>query len=111
MSSLSFYRPHRVDVEVERTHISWVFLAGDQVFKLKEEIRLPFLAYGVLGSAVDQVAAYEVAVHEPAGRTATTRSCSRASPTAATTSCVSKQRAMAAGCLSIIPLKTLRASS
>jgi aminoglycoside phosphotransferase family enzyme/predicted kinase len=38
--------PHRpTSVEVRQTHISWVFLAGDLVYKLKKPIRLAFLDY------------------------------------------------------------------
>ena len=34
------------DVEVRETHISWVFLVGDHVYKLKKPIVLPFVDYG-----------------------------------------------------------------
>lgn len=38
--------PHRPDaVDVVETHMSWVFLAGDRVFKLKKPIRTPFLDF------------------------------------------------------------------
>jgi aminoglycoside phosphotransferase family enzyme/predicted kinase len=38
--------PHRpTSVEVRQTHISWIFLAGDLVYKLKKPIRLAFLDY------------------------------------------------------------------
>lgn len=48
LSSPSFY-PHRpATVERRETHISWVFLAGDRVLKVKKPIRLPFLDYGTL---------------------------------------------------------------
>ena len=41
--------PHRVDsVDVRQTHISAVFLAGDQVFKVKKPVRLPFLDFSTL---------------------------------------------------------------
>jgi aminoglycoside phosphotransferase family enzyme len=33
-------------VEVRETHISWVFLAGELVFKLKKPLVLEFLDYG-----------------------------------------------------------------
>lgn len=40
-----FY-PHRpAKVEVVETHVSWVFLAGDLVYKLKRPVRFPFLDY------------------------------------------------------------------
>jgi aminoglycoside phosphotransferase family enzyme/predicted kinase len=38
--------PHRPDrVDVRQTHISWVFLAGDLVYKLKKSLRFGFLDY------------------------------------------------------------------
>lgn len=40
-----FYPSHPERVEVRETHISWVFLAGDRAYKLKE-IVLPFVNYG-----------------------------------------------------------------
>src|SRR5262245_57875076 len=41
--------PHRPDaVERRETHISWVFLAGDRVYKVKKPVRFPFLDYGSL---------------------------------------------------------------
>jgi aminoglycoside phosphotransferase family enzyme len=39
--------PHRpMSVEVRETHISWVFLAGELVYKLKKPLVLDFLDYG-----------------------------------------------------------------
>jgi aminoglycoside phosphotransferase family enzyme len=35
-------------VEVRETHMSWVFLAGDRVFKLKKPVRYPFLDFSTL---------------------------------------------------------------
>lgn len=35
-------------VEVIETHMSWVFLAGDQVLKLKKPVRYPFLDFSTL---------------------------------------------------------------
>jgi aminoglycoside phosphotransferase family enzyme len=35
-------------VELRETHISWVFLAGDTVYKVKKPIRLPFVDYAAL---------------------------------------------------------------
>ena len=32
-------------VEVRQTHISWIFLAGDFVYKLKKPVRFPFVDY------------------------------------------------------------------
>ena len=46
MRSPAFY-PHRPEsVEVVETHISWVFLAGERVFKLRKPVVFPFLDYG-----------------------------------------------------------------
>ena len=33
------------DVSVRETHMSWVFLAGDRVYKLKKPVRFPFLDF------------------------------------------------------------------
>ncbi len=35
-------------VEVVQTHISWVFLAGDEVYKVKKPVRFPFLDFSTL---------------------------------------------------------------
>jgi aminoglycoside phosphotransferase family enzyme/predicted kinase len=41
--------PHRPDsVELRETHISWVFLAGEKVYKVKKPLRFPFLDYSTL---------------------------------------------------------------
>lgn len=37
-------------VEVIETHMSWVFLAGDQVLKLKKPVRYPFLDFSTLSA-------------------------------------------------------------
>ncbi len=38
--------PHRVDsVVVRETHMSWVFLAGPRVYKLKKPVRFPYLDF------------------------------------------------------------------
>jgi aminoglycoside phosphotransferase family enzyme len=42
------YRPLRVDVK--ETHMSWVFIAGDRVYKLKKPVRYPFLDFRTLAS-------------------------------------------------------------
>jgi aminoglycoside phosphotransferase family enzyme len=48
MAQSSFY-PHRPGrVQVEETHISWIFLAGGFVYKVKKPVRLPFVDYGTL---------------------------------------------------------------
>jgi len=47
LSSAAAY--HDVDVVDSReTHMAWVFLAGDRVYKLKKPVRFPFLDYGTL---------------------------------------------------------------
>jgi hypothetical protein len=41
--------PHAVDrVELVETHISWVFLAGDRVYKVKKPVDLGFLDFTTL---------------------------------------------------------------
>ena len=48
MSRPQFY-PHRpAAVTVEQTHISFVFLAGDQVYKIKKPVRFSFLDFSTL---------------------------------------------------------------
>jgi uncharacterized protein len=48
MGRRDFY-PHAPDrVEVVETHISWVFLAGTLVYKVKKPVVFPFLDYGTL---------------------------------------------------------------
>lgn len=42
------YEPVPVEVTVRETHMSWVFLAGDQVFKLKKPVRFPYLDFSTL---------------------------------------------------------------
>ena len=36
------------DVVLVETHMSWVFLAGDTVYKLKKPVRFPYLDYSTL---------------------------------------------------------------
>src|SRR4051794_16541565 len=41
--------PHGpASVELRETHISWVFLAGSKVYKVKKPVRFPFLDYSTL---------------------------------------------------------------
>ncbi|HEY4773678.1 MAG TPA: hypothetical protein VIH40_02565 [Xanthobacteraceae bacterium] len=41
--------PHAVDEVTRReTHMSWVFLAGDRVYKLKKPVRFPYLDFSTL---------------------------------------------------------------
>ena len=45
-----FY-PHKpAEVELKQTHISYVFLAGENVYKVKKPVRFPFLDYPTLES-------------------------------------------------------------
>ena len=49
MSRPGFY-PHRPRrVELVQTHISWVFLAGGRVYKLKKPVDFGFLDYSTPG--------------------------------------------------------------
>jgi uncharacterized protein len=41
-------RPRRVDVK--ETHMSWVFIAGDRVYKIKKPVRYPFLDFRTLAA-------------------------------------------------------------
>ncbi len=48
LSRASSY-PHGPDrVDAKETHMSWVFLAGDRVFKLKKPVRYPYLDFSSL---------------------------------------------------------------
>ncbi len=48
MSRPAFY-PHEPDrVELVETHVSWVFLADDLVYKVRKPVVFPFLDYGTL---------------------------------------------------------------
>lgn len=38
------------DVEVKETHMSWVFLAGERVYKLKKPVKYPFLDFSTLAA-------------------------------------------------------------
>jgi aminoglycoside phosphotransferase family enzyme len=41
--------PHTADrLERKQTHMSWVFLAGEHVYKLKKPVRFPYLDYSTL---------------------------------------------------------------
>ncbi len=41
--------PHRADhVVLRETHMSWVFLVGDRVYKLKKPVRFPYLDFSTL---------------------------------------------------------------
>jgi len=43
------YRPAPAEVERRETHMSWVFLAGERVYKLKKPVRFPYLDFSTLG--------------------------------------------------------------
>ncbi|HYA81697.1 MAG TPA: hypothetical protein VED87_12305 [Methylocystis sp.] len=44
--------PHRADeVAVRETHMSWVFLAGLRVYKLKKPVRFPYLDFSTWRAA------------------------------------------------------------
>ncbi len=42
------YAPPPAAVEMRETHMSWVFLAGSQVYKLKKPVRFPYLEFSTL---------------------------------------------------------------
>ena len=42
------YRPAPAAVTCRETHMSWVFLAGDRVYKLKKPVRFPYLDFSTL---------------------------------------------------------------
>jgi aminoglycoside phosphotransferase family enzyme len=43
------YRPVPPEVVRRETHMSWVFLAGERVYKLKKPVRFPYLDFSTLG--------------------------------------------------------------
>jgi uncharacterized protein len=48
MSRRESYPHHPSQVEFRQTHISYIFLAGPYVYKIKKPLRLPFLDYSTL---------------------------------------------------------------
>ena len=42
------YRPHPGEIVRRETHMSWVFLVGDRVYKLKKPVRFPYLDFSTL---------------------------------------------------------------
>jgi aminoglycoside phosphotransferase family enzyme/predicted kinase len=46
LRSPGFYPEPPESVEVIETHVSWVFLAGERVYKLRKPVVFPFLDYG-----------------------------------------------------------------
>ena len=47
------YIPAPAMVNVRETHMSWVFMAGDRVYKLKKPVRFPYLDFSTLGRRAD----------------------------------------------------------
>jgi aminoglycoside phosphotransferase family enzyme len=43
------YRPVPAEVGRRETHMSWVFLAGERVYKLKKPVRFPYLDFSTIG--------------------------------------------------------------
>ena len=43
------YRPAPAEVLRRETHMSWVFLAGGRVYKLKKPVRFPYLDFSTMG--------------------------------------------------------------
>jgi uncharacterized protein len=43
-----FYPNKPAEVELRQTHISYVFIAGDRVYKVKKNVKFPFLDYSTL---------------------------------------------------------------
>lgn len=48
LASPHAYAPRPREVTCKETHMSWVFLAGDKVYKLKKPVRFPYLDYSTL---------------------------------------------------------------
>ncbi len=48
LSRPDVYDPRPAGVVRRETHMSWVFLAGDQVYKLKKPVRFPYLDFSTL---------------------------------------------------------------
>lgn len=48
LSRSEAYRPIPDEVVRRETHMSWVFLAGDRVYKLKKPVRFPYLDFSTL---------------------------------------------------------------
>lgn len=47
------YTPAPETVAVRETHMSWVFMAGDRVYKLKKSVRFPYLDFSTLERRAD----------------------------------------------------------
>jgi aminoglycoside phosphotransferase family enzyme len=48
LSEPAAYGPHALDVGVNETHMSWLFLTPERVYKLKKPVRYPFLDFTAL---------------------------------------------------------------
>ena len=48
LSRPASYEPPPPQVDIRETHMSWVFLAGDRVYKLKKPVRFPYLDFSTL---------------------------------------------------------------
>ena len=48
LSRAAHYDPVPDAVSVRETHMSWVFMAGDRVYKLKKPVRFPYLDFSTL---------------------------------------------------------------
>lgn len=48
LSRPASYDPPPSQVDIRETHMSWVFLAGDRVYKLKKPVRFPYLDFSTL---------------------------------------------------------------
>lgn len=50
LSRPEVYGPHVAEVDVKETHMSWLFLAGDRVYKLKKPVKYPYLDFRTLAA-------------------------------------------------------------
>ncbi|MBU6462216.1 MAG: hypothetical protein KGL35_12895 [Bradyrhizobium sp.] len=53
LSRSDSYVPAPTTVSVRETHMSWVFMAGDRVYKLKKPVRFPYLDFSTLDRRAD----------------------------------------------------------
>ena len=49
LSDPASYRSAPAEIARRETHMSWVFLAGERVYKLKKPVRFPYLDFSTLG--------------------------------------------------------------
>jgi aminoglycoside phosphotransferase family enzyme len=49
LSRPAAYAPRPAEVTLRETHMSWVFLAGERVYKLKKPVRFPYLDFSTIG--------------------------------------------------------------